>query len=69
MLTLNPSEKIDSWEIIFTTKVDEKTAKNIPSHLRSRTLTASELGIGLSDGITQRIDEVVESVYSVTWKE
>ena len=61
---LNPNERIDSWEIVFTTK-DE--TPNIPDSIRSRTLTASELGIGLSDAITGRIDEVVESAYPVTW--
>ena len=59
---LNPNEKIDSWEIVFTTSVDGIKG-------RGRTLTASELGLGFSDGITGRIDEVVESEYPVTWKE
>ena len=66
---LNPKEKIDSWDIVFTTKVDEETAKHIPSHLRSRQLTLADLHIDLSENITSRIDEVVESMYPVTWKD
>ena len=66
---LNPHEKIDSWDIVFTTKVDEKTAKSIPSHLRSRKLTLADLRIDLSENIISRIDEVIESEYPVTWRE
>lgn len=65
-MVLNPNEKIDSWEVVFTT-VDN--AKNIPSSIRSRKLTAAELGIDFSDTITRKIDEVIKSEYPVTWIE
>ena len=66
---LNPNEKIHSWEIVFTTKVDNETAAHIPVHLRSRKLTDIELGIDWPDSITRRVDEIIESEYPVTWKE
>ncbi len=53
---LNPNEKIHSWTLIFSTSIDGIDGKG-------RTLSASELGIDLPDGITGRIDEVIESVY------
>lgn len=63
---LNPNERIHSWEIVFTT-IDD--TKNIPSSIQSRKLTATELGLNFSDTITSKIDEVVESMYPVTWND
>lgn len=67
MTVLNPKEKIHSWEIVFTTKVDNETATHIPVSLRSRKLMDTELGIDWPVSITERVDEIVENMYPVTW--
>lgn len=66
---LNPHEKLQSWTIVFTTKVDEGIAVNLPTHLRNRKLTDIELGIDWPESVTERVDEIVEGIYPVTWND
>jgi len=60
---LNPNEKIDSWVITV------RTADNTPGFTDGRTFTLNELGIDLPDSITQPVDEIIESLYPVTWQD
>lgn len=56
MLELNENEKIESWDVVVKTT-------------EGRELSCIDLGIDLPDGITERVDDVLEPLYPCTWTE